>query len=180
MPHDAADIIVGRIVGVHGIRGQVKVHSNCRPRESLFQYRHFTARQEGRPDLHLRLLRGQANGKGLVAAFADIADRDRAMTLCGYTLHICRDQLPPAANGEYYWADLIGLRVENRQGITLGQIAELFETGANDVLVVRANDDQEILIPYIRPHYIENIDLAAGVMQVDWEWAWSQMTTDDH
>jgi 16S rRNA processing protein rimM len=178
--HDTADIIVGRIVGVHGIRGQVKVYSDCRPRESLFQYRRFIARSEGRPELQLQLLRGQAAGKGLIAAFHGINDRDQAMTLSGYTLSIRREQLPPTRNGEYYWADLIGLRVENRQGITLGRVAELFETGSNDVLVVRADDtNEEILIPFIRPHYIENIDLTGGVMQVDWEPQWSQVTEDD-
>ena len=171
MSHDTADIIVGRIVGVHGIRGQVKVYSDCRPRESLFQYRQFIARSEGRPELQLQLLRGQATGKGLIAAFHGINDRDQAMTLSGYILSIRREQLPPTRNG---------LRVENRQGITLGRVAELFETGSNDVLVVRADDtNEEILIPFIRPHYIENIDLAGGVMQVDWEPQWSQVTEDD-
>ena len=182
MSHGTADIIVGRIVGVHGIRGQVKVYSDCRPRESLFQYRQFIARSEGRPELQLQLLRGQAAGKGLIAAFHGINDRDQAMTLSGYTLSIRREQLPPTRNGEYYWAALIGLRVENRQGITLGRVVELFETGSNDVLVVRADDtNEEILIPFIRPHYIENIDLTGGVMQVDWEPQWSQVTLSlDH
>ena len=180
MSHDTADIIVGRIVGVHGIRGQVKVHSDCRPRESLFQYRQFTARSAGRPERQLQLLRGQAAGKGLIAAFVGISDRDQAMTLSGYTLSICREQLPAARNGEYYWTDLIGLRVENRQGITLGRVTELFETSSNDVLIVRADDaDGEILIPFIRPHSIEDIDLAGGVMRVDWEQQWSQVTEDD-
>ena len=70
--------------------------------------------------------------------------------------------------------------MENRQSITLGRVVELFETGSNDVLVVRADDtNEEILIPFIRPHYIENIDLTGGVMQVDWEPQWSQVTEDD-
>jgi len=178
--HDSADIIVGRIVGVHGIRGQVKVHSDCRPRESLFQYRQFIARQNGRPDIALQLLRGQTSGKGLVAAFTGINDRDQALALGGYTLYISRDQLPAPQDGEYYWADLIGLRVENRQGIALGRVSELFETGANDILVVKAdNSKAEILIPFVRPRYVEAIDLANGLMRVDWETEWSQVGADD-
>ena len=180
MAHDAADIIVGRIVGVHGIRGQVKVYSDCRPRESLFQYRQFTARQAGRPDIPLQLLRGQHSGKSMVASFAGIHDRDQALALGGYTLYISRDQLPAARDGEYYWADLIGLRVENRQGITLGHVAELFETGANDILVIKADGTrEEILIPFVRPRYIEAIDLENGVMRVDWEQEWSQVSAGE-
>ena len=179
MSHDTADIIVGRIVGVHGIRGQVKVYSDCRPRESLFQYRQFTARQHGRPDIALQLLRGQHSGKGMVAAFAGINDRDQALALGGYTLCISRDKLPAARDGEYYWTDLIGLRVENRQGITLGHVAELFETGANDILVVKDDNGAEILIPFVQPRYVEAIDLENGVMRVDWESEWSQIGADD-
>lgn len=179
MADGSADIIVGRIVGVHGIRGQVKVHSDCRPRESLFQYRQFTARQHGRPDIALQLLRGQHSGKGMVAAFAGINDRDQALALGGYTLYISRDQLPAARDGEYYWADLIGLRVENRQGTTLGHVAELFETGANDILVVKDDNGAEILIPFVQPRYVEAIDLENGVMRVDWESEWSQIGADD-
>ena len=180
MADGSADIIVGRIVGVHGIRGQVKVHSDCRPRESLFQYRQFTARQHGRPDIALQLLRGQHSGKGMVAAFAGINDRDQALALGGYTLYISRDQLPAARDGEYYWTDLIGLRVENRQGITLGHVAELFETGANDILVIRADSGrEEILIPFVQPRYVEAIDLENGVMRVDWESEWSHVSADD-
>ena len=180
MSHASADIIVGRIVGVHGIRGQVKVHSDCRPRESLFQYRQFTARQPGRPDIALQLLRGQTSGKGLVAAFVGINDRDQALTLGGYTLYISRDQLPAPPEGEYYWTDLIGLHVINRQGIALGHVSELFETGANDILVVKADHNKaEILFPFVRPRYVEAIDLANGIMRVDWEVEWSQIGADE-
>ena len=126
--------------------------------------------------LLLQLLRGQTSGKGLVAAFTGINDRDQALALGGYTLFISRDQLPAPQDGEYYWADLIGLRVENRQGITLGRVSELFETGANDILVVKTdNSKAEILIPFVRPRYVEAIDLANGLMRVDWETEWSQV-----
>ena len=116
----------------------------------------------------------------MVASFAGIHDRDQALALGGYTLYISRAQLPATQEGEYYWADLIGLRVENRQGITLGHVAELFETGANDILVIKADGvREEILIPFVRPRYIEAIDLENGVMRVDWEQEWSQVSAGE-
>ncbi|MDO4643272.1 MAG: ribosome maturation factor RimM [Cardiobacteriaceae bacterium] len=180
MSHDTADIIVGRIVGVHGIRGQVKVHSDCRPRESLFQYKNFIARQDNHPEISLQLLRGQITHKGLIATFSNISDRDQAMTLRGYTLSITRSQLPQLKGDQFYWTDLIGMRIENRQGIILGKVKELFETGANDVLVVeKTGSHNEMLIPFIRPRYIEQIDLNNKVIHVDWEIGWSETSEDE-
>ena len=166
MSHASADIIVGRIVGVHGIRGQVKVHSDCRPRESLFQYRQFTARQAGRPDITLQLLRGQTSGKGLVAAFSGINDRDQALALGGYTLYISRNQLPKPAEGEYYWADLVGMTVTNKDNTILGKVSNLMETGANDVLVVNGKYGQ-ILIPFVS-QYVEIVDTGSKTIIADW------------
>ena len=166
MSHDSADIIVGRIVGVHGIRGQVKVYSDCRPRESLFQYRQFTARQAGRPDIPLQLLRGQHSGKSMVASFAGIHDRDQALALGGYTLYISRAQLPATQEGEYYWADLVGLTVYNWQNELIGTVSSLMETGAHDILVVDGEHGRK-LIPFV-DHYIDNVDLEQGSIIADW------------
>jgi 16S rRNA processing protein RimM len=68
---------------------------------------------------------------------------------------------------EFYWADLIGLRVITVGGVDLGRIAQLFETGANDVIVVQG--DRERLIPYIWQQVVRDVDLAAGEMRVDWD-----------
>ena len=76
--------------------------------------------------------------------------------------------MPATADGEYYWSDLEGLQVVRKDGKLLGQVAHLLETGANDVLVIRG--DQEVLIPYIEGEVIEDVDLAAGVIRVNWEW----------
>ena len=80
-----------------------------------------------------------------------------------------KSQLPPTEEGEYYWSDLIGLKVVNRQGIELGEIRQLMETGAHDVLVVQ-NDENELLIPYVMGHYIDKVDLDQGEVLVDWNW----------
>jgi 16S rRNA processing protein RimM len=76
--------------------------------------------------------------------------------------------LPDTVRGEFYWTDLEGLQVVHSDGRTLGKVAHLLATGANDVLVVRG--DQEILIPFVQGEVIKDVDLAAGVINVDWEW----------
>ena len=78
-----------------------------------------------------------------------------------------REQLPAPAEDEYYWHDLVGLRVKTTQGMELGTVDHLIETGANDVLVVRG--ERERLIPFIRGQVVLQIDLAAGEIQVDWD-----------
>ncbi len=79
-----------------------------------------------------------------------------------------RSTLPATADEEYYWTDLEGLQVVHRDGTLLGEVAQLLETGANDVLVV--SGDREILIPYIKDDVIEDVDLAKGVIRVNWDW----------
>ena len=91
--------------------------------------------------------------------------------MINYLLSVQRSALPPLASGEYYWADLIGLQVVNKEGVSFGRVAEIFETGANDVLVVRKNR-QEVLIPLVMQHYIVSIDLSAQCITVDWDSAW--------
>jgi 16S rRNA processing protein RimM len=75
--------------------------------------------------------------------------------------------LPPAPEGEYYWTDLIGLTVINREGVTLGQVDHLLETGANDVLVVKG--ERERLIPFLLELVVLEVDLAQRMLRVDWE-----------
>ena len=94
-------------------------------------------------------------------------DRDAAAALKGTQIGVHREQLPGPGEGEYYWHDLVGLRVQTTQGMELGTVDHLIETGANDVLVVRG--ERERLIPFIRGQVVLSIDLAAGEMRVDWD-----------
>ncbi|MDO5090661.1 MAG: ribosome maturation factor RimM [Cardiobacteriaceae bacterium] len=172
MDNGDSTVILGRIVGVYGVRGMVKIHSECRPREAIFRYRHFLATPaRGGEPLSLTLRNGRLQGQGLVAAFAEIGDRDQAQALRDYRLAVRREDLPALAEGEYYWADLIGLQVVNTAGAVLGDVHELFETGANDVMVVK-NGKAEILIPFVVGHYILEVDLAARRIVADWETDW--------
>lgn len=167
-----ATVVLGRIVGVHGVRGMVKIHSECRPREAIFQYRQLLATPPngGLPQT-LTLQNGRPQGQGLVAAFKEISDRDQAHALKDYVLAVRRSDLPALPPGEFYWADLLGQQVVNREGVLLGRVAEIFETGANDVLVVREGK-QEVLIPLVMARYVLDIDMPAQRITVDWDSAW--------
>jgi 16S rRNA processing protein RimM len=159
-------IKLGRIVGLHGVRGWIKVHSDTRPRENIFKYRTWYVGRDG-AWREIALLAGRPSGKGLVAQLAEVTDRDQARELIGAEIAVPAADLPPPEPGEVYWWQLEGLRVENLAGIELGVIQSLFETGANDVMVV-VQGDMERLIPYV-PQVVREVDLDTGVMRVDWE-----------
>jgi 16S rRNA processing protein RimM len=160
-------IVVGRINGLHGVRGWVKVFSHTQPRENILSYRTWHLLRDGQW-IATELLNGRQQGKGIVAHLKGCDDRDQAAALMETEIAIRREQLPEAAPGEYYWADLQGLKVINTEGIELGVVDHLLETGANDVLVVR-DGDTERLIPYVFGQFVLDVALDQGVMRVDWD-----------
>ncbi len=159
-------IVVGRINGVFGVRGQLKVFSYTEPIENIFSYvpwwlgsgSHWEAR---------KLIRGQKHIRGLIVSLEGCQFRDQALALAGKQVAILREQLPETAENEFYWSDLIGLTVSTGTGVQLGVVDYLFETGANDVLVVKG--DRQRLIPYIWKQTVWNVDLDGGTITVDWD-----------
>lgn len=114
------------------------------------------------------MLGGRRQSSLVVAQLADIEDRDQASELVGCDILISRQQLPKPGVGEYYWADLVGLHVKTDGGYSLGRVESLFETGANDVLVV-VDGQIERLIPFLQQTTVLNIDLDNGFIVVDWD-----------
>ena len=112
---------------------------------------------------------GKPHGKTIIARLEGIDDRDVAAGYVQATIGVERSQLPETADGEYYWSDLEGLTVRKKDGTVLGTVAYLLETGANDVLVIR-EADREVLVPFIPDQVVKDVDLASGVIDVDWEW----------
>jgi 16S rRNA processing protein RimM len=157
---------MGRVSGLHGVRGWVRVFSYTQPREGIVDYDPLYLNIQGqwRPQF---LEEGCFHGKGVIAKFLGCDDRDSAMTLMNCAIAVRREQLPSLGSDEYYWADLEGLRVVTVEGIELGVVNHLFETGANDVVVV--SGDRERLIPFIREQVIVEISLEKGFMRVDWD-----------
>jgi len=171
-------IVVGRISTPYGVRGWVKIISYTEPADNIFQYRPWYVQQKG-PDQQrvwkdFTVDDGRIHGKGLVAHIRSVEDRDSAERLKGCDIAITRDQLPAAQPGEYYWVDLIGCQVVNLQGIELGVVDHLLETGANDVLVVleasqNGKHAKERLIPFVMEEFVKTVDVEHKTIQVDWD-----------
>lgn len=158
-------VTVARIVGVFGVAGWVKIFSYTRPRENVLTYSPWYLLRGGRWEA-VGLLEGRLQGKGVVARLQGVEDRDQAQALIDTDVAVRREQLPPSGENEFYWVDLLGLRVVNRDGVELGVVKQMMETGANDVLVVEG--DRERLIPLVPKVYVLAVDLEAGRIDVDW------------
>jgi 16S rRNA processing protein RimM len=158
-------VIVGYISGIHGVQGWVKIFSHTAPKQNILNYNPWYLKTGGNWQPR-KLLNGRLQGKLVVAQLEGCTDRDQARLLMNTEIAINRDQLAKLEDGEYYWADLIGLQVENLDQVVLGTIDHLFETGANDVIVVQG--DRQRLIPFVMDDVIQDIDLVKRRMVVDW------------
>jgi 16S rRNA processing protein RimM len=169
-------VILGRISGVFGIKGWVKVWSFTDPVDGLLDYPVWQLKLPGGWEPR-EVLASQRQGKGLIAHLAGCADRDQALRLVQAEIAVPRSALPRLPDGEYYWQDLEGLRVVARQAdgtrCWLGVVDHLIATGANDVLVVRpaegSVDGRERLVPWVEDKVVLGVDLAAGEILVDWD-----------
>ena len=165
----AADrfVDIGRIVGLHGVQGWVKLESYTEPRTQLFRYQPWVLELRG-SDLEVRGAEGREAGRGLIGKLPGFDDRDAAATLIGAAIRVRRSVLPKAKRGEFYWADLEGLEVVDTQGKSLGTVSHLFATGANDVLVVR-DGKREHMVPFLPTQVVRDVDLERGRIVVDWD-----------
>lgn len=168
MTDNTRRILLGRVHGAFGVRGEIKLESFTDPPAAILGYQPWTLRDARGQERELDGVRARQSPKGLVATFPEVEDRDGAEALKGTEVYVERSRLPPPAPGEYYWIDLEGLRVVNREGIGFGQVSHLFATGANDVLVTRGGE-RERMIPFVTPDYVVSVDFEAGVVTVDWD-----------
>lgn len=160
---------MGRVVAPYGIKGWIKLQTFTEEPLGLLQYAVWQMGREG--DWQPRVVESaKQHGAAVVAKLGGIADREQAAALQGQRVAVSRDDFPETGADEYYWSDLVGLAVVNTAGVTLGKVSRVFETGANDVLVVedKVADERERLLPFIGP-VIRKVDLAGGVIVVDWE-----------
>ena len=158
---------MGRISGLFGVRGWVKVYSYTEPREAVLNYdRWLLRRKDGWQEA--TVAEGQRHGKTIIARIDGYVDREQAAGLVGADIGVPREAMPETERGQFYWSDLEGLRVVHRDGTELGKVAYLLETGANDVMVVQG--EQERLIPFVLDTVILGVDFDKGEIEVDWEW----------
>jgi 16S rRNA processing protein RimM len=169
----AADdiIIVGKITGTYGVKGWVKVFSWTEPREAIGTYKPWFLRQGEHDWRKVELETARPHAKTVIAKIVQVDDCDAAQLLMGCEIGILKSQLESLQDDEYYWRDLIGLRVLGKQGVLLGEVQNLMETGANDVLVVKG--EKEYLIPWVMSQSITEVDLDKGEIRVDWDADWT-------
>jgi len=155
---------MGRIAATFGIKGWIKVQPYSEDPGTLMDFASWRLGR-GEQQAHYSVEAVQDHGKALVAKLAGIDDRDAAYALRGQEISVAKRDLPPPEENEFYWSDLIGLTVVNREGAELGKVDSLMEGGANDLLVVKGA--REHLIPFVAA-FVGKVDLAGGTIEVDW------------
>ena len=176
LPADAVE--VGRVLDAWGIKGWFKVLPYSASPEALFSSKRWFLQPSDRGaktafdgTVRLKVKEAKEHADTVVASAHDIPDRAAAERLKGARIFIARSSFPTPAEGEYYWVDLIGLAVVNREGVALGQVTDLMATGPQQVLVIGYEADgkpQERLIPFVDA-YVDSVDLAGRRITVDWQ-----------
>ncbi|MDH4390925.1 MAG: ribosome maturation factor RimM [Aquabacterium sp.] len=187
-PDDAIE--VGRVMGAWGIKGGIRVMPFSKDPQALFSSRRWFIRPPDAPlagprpavvayPSVLRITHSKEQGDAVVATAQELPDRNAAEAMRGARVFIARSSFPTAGDGEFYWIDLIGLAVVNRQGEALGEVIGLLDTGAHSVLRLRrpdaeaavdgdaASDTSERLIPFVGA-FIDDVNLADKRITVDW------------
>jgi 16S rRNA processing protein RimM len=177
-PWPADAIEVGRIGDAWGLKGGFRVHAYAEPPLALLAASrwHLLAPDESRPPspaglpTTLEIADVRARGDGYVASSPAVTDRTAAEALRGARVFVARSDFPEPGSDEFYWTDLIGMSVANRDGVVLGSVAGLLDNGAQSILRVQppAADAPELLIPFVA-HYVDAVDLAGRRIAVDWQ-----------
>jgi 16S rRNA processing protein RimM len=175
LPADAIE--VGRIADAWGIKGWFKVLPYSADPEALFSSKRWYLQpaEKGAKTfsgtLQLAIREAKEHSDTVVATAQDVDSRDAAEALRGARIFVPRSSFPSAQKDEYYWVDLIGLNVVNREGVALGTVRELLSTGPQTVLVLAYEQDgkaQERMIPFVSA-YVDEVDLSARQIRVDWQ-----------
>ena len=156
-------VLVGKVSGLFGTRGWLKLFSYTRPRNNLIGYKTLLLGAERSP---YHILEAKEHGNRLIALFSEIDSREQAATLIDQEIFLDRESLKPTVKGEFYWADLLGVQVLNKENVVLGRVKSLHETGAHDVIELDSSPPR--LIPFVMDTYILEVDLHQGTIIADW------------
>ena len=167
------DVTLGKVGAVYGIKGWLKIHSFTDEPEAILDYFPWSLKL-GNKFQSVEITDWRKHNNGLVVKVAGIDDRDIAQALVGSEILVSESVLPDLPEGEFYWRDLIGMTVVTPQCYDLGTVSDIMETGANDVLVVKANlkdgfGKKERLIPYLFEQVVESVSIENKQICVDWE-----------
>ena len=154
-------IIIGRISGVHGIRGWLKIFSYTDPRENIFLYQPWLLgngrKQNDGKWTEIEFADRGTSGKTLVVKVPGIEDREAAFELVGRSLAVYRERLPELEAGQYYWTDLMHMEVVTLTGERLGKVVDI-------------QGDGRRTIPFVMEKVVRQVDRDTAVIMVDWEW----------
>jgi 16S rRNA processing protein RimM len=159
-------IVMGKILGPHGIKGWIKIHPFTEKKDSLIDHKILMASKDEKLWQSFEVESMDVGDKFILAKFKGVDDRDAAEKLNKFFISLDKSSLPKLDENNYYWHELIGLDVKNNEGMYFGKVDSLIETGANDVLVVLG--DKEYLIPYIKQVILE-VNLETNMIRVDWQ-----------
>ncbi len=157
-------ITVGKVTGHFGVKGWLKVFSYTQPMENIANYSQWYVGGE-----LIKGIKAKQHGKTVVAYFKGMDNREKAQKFIGMEVEISAKELGTLPENEYYWMQLIGLNVSDLDEHRLGTIDSMFETGANDVIVLKDDEGNEHLIPYILGGTVVQVDLVNNTMTVDWQ-----------
>ncbi len=164
-------IEVAQFSSVYGVKGWIKVKSYTQPSTNIFNYSAWLLKIDNQWKT-IQIEKGRPHGKTLVVKLADVNDRDQAQKLVGIKIAVYRSQLPETDDDEFYWTDLLGLDVVTVEGKRLGKISDLLETGSNDVLLVKGQQDgktTEHLIPWLKDDVIKMVSMEDKLITVAWD-----------
>jgi 16S rRNA processing protein RimM len=166
-------IILGKVGAVYGIKGWLKIHSFTGETDAILDYFPWSLKL-GNKTQTVEITDWRKHNKGLIVKVAGIDDRDEAQALVGSEILTSEAALPELSQDDFYWRDLIGMSVVTTQGYDLGVVSDMMETGANDVLVVKANlndgfSKKERLIPYLFEQVIKSVSIENKQICVDWD-----------
>lgn len=179
LPEDAVE--VGRVLGAWGIKGGIRVKPFAADAQALFSSKRWFLQPPATPRPAslkplaslpplLRIVEAREQGDAVVATAQELPDRNAAEALQGARVFVSRASFPTPGDDEFYWVDLIGLAVHTREGLALGQVVGLIETGPHCVLRIQDADAaaDEVLIPFVSA-YVDKVDLAGRSLVVDWQ-----------
>ena len=172
LPADAIE--VGRIADAWGIKGWFKVLPHSAQPEALFSSKRWLLQPPGAAGsqaFRLAIREAKEHSDVIVASSEDVPDRNAAEALRGARVFVPRSSFPTAGDDEYYWVDLIGLAVVNREGVALGTVRELLASGPQTTLVLDAQEDGkpvERMVPFVAV-FVDKVDLAGRLITVDWQ-----------
>ncbi|RDV25222.1 ribosome maturation factor RimM [Alteromonas aestuariivivens] len=163
-------VVIGKIGAPYGVQGWVKINSFTDTPEGIFEYRPWILSDEK----EYLIDQWRPHGKALVAKIDGIDSRDDAERIKNLDIQIFAHQLPELGDNEFYWRELTGMQVVTTQGYNLGVVKDVFNTGANDVLQVRANPkdafgQKERLLPFVFDSVVQSVDKQGKIITVDWD-----------